>query len=53
MMKKQILSVNGKEIAIFSHQEHDFICLTDIIKSVDHNAKVEKWMSSRTTVDFL
>lgn len=53
MSKKQILNVNGKEIGIFSQNNNDFICLTDIIKSVDSNAKVDKWMSNRSTIDFL
>ncbi len=53
MPKNQILTVEGHEIVIFSHQGEDFICLTDIMKSVDGNQKIEKWMSNRGTIDFL
>lgn len=53
MTKSQILTVEWHEIVVFSHEWNDFICLTDIMKSVDANAKVEKRMSSRSTVDFL
>jgi hypothetical protein len=53
MIKKYIITVNGHEIALFSQKDQDFICLTDIAKSVDGWAKVEKWMSSRSTIDFL
>ena len=53
MAKNQILSVNGKEIVFFSQKDEDFICLTDIAKSAESDARVEKWMSNRSTVDFL
>lgn len=53
MPKNQILTVEGHEIVIFSHQGEDFICLTDIMKSVDANQKIEKRMSNRGTIDFL
>lgn len=38
---------------MFSLDEEDFISLTDIMKSVEWNQKIEKWLSSRSTVDFL
>ncbi len=53
MWKNQILTVNGHEIVIFSDKWSDYICLTDILKSVDWNQKIEKWISNRSTIDFL
>lgn len=51
--KNNILDVNGNEILMFSIDEDDFISLTDIMKSVEWNQKIEKWLSSRWTVEFL
>lgn len=51
--KKNIMNVNGNEIVVVSLNWDDFISLTDIMKSIDGNQKIEKWMSNRTTIDFL
>lgn len=51
--KKNIMNVNGNEIVVVSLNGDDFISLTDIMRSVDGNQKIEKWMSNRTTIDFL
>lgn len=53
MSKNQIIKVEWHEIVMFSHEWHDFICITDIMKSVDANQKIEKRLSNRWTVDFL
>jgi len=53
MPKNQIIKVEWHEIVIFSKEWEDFICLTDIMKSVDGNQKIEKWISNRSTIDFL
>lgn len=53
MSKEKILTVNWHEIVLFAKDNEDFICLTDIIKSIDSTQKVEKRMSNRSTVDFL
>ena len=47
------MNVNGNEIVVVSLNGDDFISLTDIMRSVDGNQKIEKWMSNRTTIDFL
>ena len=51
--KKNVMNVNGNEIVVVSMNGDDFISLTDIMKSVDGNQKIEKWLSNRTTIDFL
>ncbi len=53
MPKNQIITVEWHEIVIFSQEWEDFICLTDIMKSIDDNQKIEKWISNRSTIDFL
>lgn len=51
--KKQILNIHGKEIVFFEQKGQDFISLTDLMKSVEGNQKIEKWLSNRSTIDFL
>lgn len=51
--KSFVMDVNGHEIGIITQNDDDYISLTDIMKSVDANQKIEKWLSNRWTVDFL
>lgn len=53
MSKNKILNIEWNEIVIFSNWEDDFISLTDLMKSVEWNQKIEKWISNRWTIDFL
>lgn len=53
MKKNNILTLNWKEVVIFSNWINDFISLTDLMKSVEWNQKIEKWISNRWTIDFL
>jgi hypothetical protein len=53
--KKEIITVQGTEIAVISMQEKDYICITDIAKykSDDPAAVIANWMRNRNTVEFL
>lgn len=53
MVKNKILNVNWNEIVLFSSWEDDYISLTDLMKSIEWNQKIEKWISNRWTIDFL
>ena len=55
-MKKQKIDVQGKEIAIITREQKDYISLTDIAKYKNRDAPadiVKNWMRSRSTIDFL
>ena len=56
MPKKEIVTVQGTEIAVLTHQQDDYISLTDIAKYKDElNPRfiVQNWMRNRNTVEFL
>lgn len=53
MSKNKILNLSWNEIVVFSEWENDFISLTDLMKSVEWNQKIEKWIWNRWTIDFL
>lgn len=55
-MKNQKIDVQGKEIAIITREQKDYISLTDIAKYKNSDAPadiVKNWMRSRSTIDFL
>ena len=54
--KRHVIEVQGASIAVLSHDQQDFICLTDIakLKNPDHSDDViRNWLRSRGTVEFL
>ena len=56
MPKKEIVTVQGTEIAVLTHRQDDYISLTDIAKYKDElNPRfiVQNWMRNRNTVEFL
>ncbi|WP_338770389.1 KilA-N domain-containing protein (plasmid) [Bernardetia sp. ABR2-2B] len=50
--KKQI-EVENKVISIISHQEEDYVCLTDMARGEDGEDHIKNWMRNRNTVEFL
>jgi len=56
MPKKEIVTVQGTEIAVLTHCQGDYISLTDIAKYKDElNPRfiVQNWMRNRNTIEFL
>ncbi|NJN76890.1 MAG: KilA-N domain-containing protein [Saprospiraceae bacterium] len=54
MAKKQEIEVQGTIIRLYSEQEKDFICITDIAKQFEVGVtSIESWMRNRNTVEFL
>ncbi|MBI4849590.1 MAG: KilA-N domain-containing protein [Nitrospirae bacterium] len=52
-MKKRIIKVMGSEISIFSHNQEDYISLTDMLKAKDGDFFISDWLRNRNTVEFL
>ena len=56
MPKKETFSVQGTDISIFSHQQDDYISLTDMAKYKNADATglvISHWLSTRYTVEFM
>lgn len=51
--KKTTIEVQGAAITVLSHQETDFISLTDMAKKFGDDALIYSWMRNRNTVEFL
>ena len=56
MSKKETFNVQGTDISIFSHQQDDYISLTDMAKYKNADATglvISHWLSTRYTVEFM
>lgn len=51
--KKTTISVLGSPINVLSHQEEDFISLTDMTKKFGDDSLIYSWMRNRNTLEFL
>jgi len=48
------INVKGTEITIIHQNEDDYICLTEMVSGFEDGSKlIERWLNSKTTVDFL
>jgi hypothetical protein len=47
------LDVKGTSITVLSHNEDDFISLTDMLKAKDGDFFISDWLRNRNTVEFL
>ena len=52
-MKTSILTVQGKEIALTTINDTDYISLTDMIKSEEGEDHIKNWMRNKNTIEFL
>jgi KilA-N domain len=53
MTKSKTINIEGKEIAIISQKDDDFISLTDMAKSQMQEAIIIKWLSLKSTIEYL
>jgi hypothetical protein len=53
MTKSKSLNIEGVEIAIISQQQDDYISLTDMAKSQMQEAIIIKWLSLKSTIEYL
>ena len=51
--KKTSISVQGTAITILSHQQEDYISLTDMTKKFGDDTLIYSWMRNRNTLEFL
>lgn len=51
--KRTTISVQGAPINILSHQEEDFISLTDMSRKFGDDTLIYSWMRNRNTLEFL
>jgi len=51
--RKSIIEVQGTEITVLSHQQGDYISLTDMLKAKDGDFFISDWLRNRNTVEFL
>ncbi len=50
------INVKGRDIAIFSQKEEDYICITDIARYKDEERSdylIQNWLRNRNTIEFL
>lgn len=53
MAKSKTINIEGKEITIISNKSDDFISLTDMAKSQMQEAVIIKWLSLKSTIEYL
>lgn len=57
MSKTIIMSVQGTDISITNFNDNDYICLTDMVKGKDDEARaadiIKNWLRTRTTIEYL
>jgi KilA-N domain len=53
MAKSKTIKIDGAEIAIISDKDDDFISLTDMAKSQMQEAIIIKWLSLKSTVEYI
>ncbi|MDA8125187.1 MAG: KilA-N domain-containing protein [Deltaproteobacteria bacterium] len=51
--KKTTIEVKGTEITVISHNQEDYISLTDMLKAKDGDFFISDWLRNRNTVEFL
>lgn len=52
-MKSKTINIGGSEITIISEKEDDFISLTDMARSQMQEAIIIKWLSLKSTIEYL
>ena len=48
------IEVKGSEVTIITHNEMDYISLTDMVRNIENGlALIEKWLRNKNTIEFL
>jgi hypothetical protein len=53
MAKNKTINIQGREISIISKKDDDFISLTDMAKSQMQEVVIIKWLSLKSTIEYL
>jgi phage terminase large subunit-like protein len=52
MKRKAVITVQGRDVAVISSNNEDYISLTDMIKAKDGDFFVSDWLRNRNTIEF-
>lgn len=48
------INVKGTSITVINKNNDDFICLTEMVSKIEDGSRLlERWINTKTTVDFL
>ena len=53
MAKNTKIEIEGKEISIHTYNQDDYISLTDMAKSQMQEAIIIKWLSLKSTIEYI
>lgn len=53
MTKKKTITVDGREISILSQTKTGYVSLTDRVKSQLHEVVIIKWLSLKSTMEYI
>lgn len=53
MAKNRTITVQGVDISLYTHNNEDYICITDMIKAKDGGFFITDWLRNRNTLEFL
>lgn len=53
MNKIKTIQIDGSEISIMSHNQQDYISITDMAKSQMQEAIIIKWLSLKSTIEYI
>ena len=53
MTKNRTITVQGVDISLYTHNNEDYICITDMIKAKDGGFFITDWLRNRNTLEFL
>ena len=53
MAKNKTITVQGVDISLYTHNDEDYICITDMIKAKDGGFFITDWLRNRNTLEFL
>lgn len=57
MVKKKTLKVQGIDVSLYTHNEEDFICLTDMVNAKECESAtddvIKNWLRKKDTIEYL
>ena len=53
MIKSKTITVQGVDISLYTHNEEDYICITDMVKNIDGEDHIRNWMRNKNTIEYL
>jgi hypothetical protein len=53
MKKSKKINIQGQEINVILNKKEDYILLTDMVRSQLHDIVIIKWLSLKSTIEYL